>query len=220
MDFASQLETVPLSRLRQAPWNYKKPGNPEDIARLAASIRHDGSAGVLPVRTVPDTDLLEVMDGNHRLEALALLAETDPQWNAVRVENFGPVTVARAVLIARRRNYQWFDDDLTVLGALYRDEVMTEFDADTLDEFMPEGATGIQNLIDMLDFQWPDDPTARAAGNEDSEVAALWHAWTAYCKTHNLKTKHDMMRLALRTALEAVGHLPQGDSDADNSEVV
>ena len=75
----------------------------------------------------------EVMDGNHRLEALKQLG-----WKKIAVENFGPISIAKAITIARRRNHSWFEDNLFKLGELYREHVIPEFGVDELAKILPD----------------------------------------------------------------------------------
>lgn len=134
---------MPTSTLRKADWNYKLDGTEEDIQKLMRSIRRDKSAGVLAVRELDD-GTFEVMDGNHRLEAIRRL-----EWDEVKVENFGPISQAEAVLIARRRNHNWFKDDAIQLSTLMRDVVVPEISIDEMETFVPESREEIQAMIDM-----------------------------------------------------------------------
>ena len=63
------------------------------------SIEEDKSVGVLAVREIDGK--FEVIDGNHRLEALIRM-----KWKKVPCENFGQITKAKAITIARRRNHK------------------------------------------------------------------------------------------------------------------
>lgn len=160
-----KVQAVSLEQLIKADWNYKTDGTQEEIEKLAKSIDHDKSAGVLAVREV-ETDegpMLEVMDGNHRLDAIKHLG-----WPKVVVENFGPITKAQAVTVARRRNHSWFDDDLFKLGKLYNEEVLKEFSIDELKEFMPESELELEGLINMGNFDWePPELKIRDEKDED-----------------------------------------------------
>jgi len=141
--------TVSIEQLSKADWNYKTDGTPEQIQKLAESIRRDQSAGVPAVREI-SSDQYEVIDGNHRLDALNLL-----HWSKVSVENFGPISQAEAVVIARRRNYQWFQDDVLKLSTLFRDVVLPEFPLEVLETFMPDSPEMLQSLARLsADFDW------------------------------------------------------------------
>ena len=72
---------LPIEQLVKAEWNYKTDGTDEQIQKLMNSIEYDKSAGILAVRKIRDK--YEVIDGNHRLEALRRL-----NYKEVQVENF------------------------------------------------------------------------------------------------------------------------------------
>jgi len=107
---------------------------------------------VFAVRELEDGDL-EVMDGNHRLEALEQLG-----WSEIVVESFGPISKAEAILIARRRNHAWFEDDNVRLSRAIKDDVLPEISLDEMLEFMPDTRESLQGLIDLADnFTFEDD---------------------------------------------------------------
>ena len=175
---------IPIGDLVPAEWNYKAQGEEEAVTRLINSIEKDKSAGVPAVRVLPKGKY-EVIDGNHRLTALQQLG-----WKNVICENFGKISKGTAITIARRRNHKWFEDDTAALGLLYRDFVVPEFGLDSLDLFMPEGADGIQNIIDVTELDWDklqtdiDDNAGQGQmeGTKlviavDDELMAEWLLW-------------------------------------------
>jgi hypothetical protein len=191
---------IAVERLVPAPWNYKKPGQPEEVKRLAASIQADASAGVLAVRELED-GCFEVIDGNHRLEAIRFLG-----WKEATCENFGSIDKARAVTIARRRNHQWFEDEMDKLAALYRDDVLPALDADLLDEIMPEGVRGMRALAESLSFDWRDfRPGSDPAFGWNTYRRRLWKAWQALCAARHSETNPGkQFELALLTAIKSI----------------
>lgn len=68
-----QLVTLPLDRLRIAPWNARKTYDPASIEELAASIREHGIQSPLLVRPVPSADeqhsACEIVAGHRRFKA-------------------------------------------------------------------------------------------------------------------------------------------------------
>lgn len=200
---APVIEEVAVGRLIPAKWNYKKAGTPETAQKLAASIRRDRSAGVLAVRALGKS--LEVIDGNHRLEAIKLL-----EWPKVKVENFGKITQAEAVTIAARRNHQWFEDDTVALSALFKNVVLPKFDLETLEEFMPFNKTGLESLVKLCDFNWDavaqdkDDHVAdRLSFPMSDELRAAWEKWLVIAeqKIGEGTSKLDAFELAIKTAI-------------------
>lgn len=143
-----KVQAVTPDKVIKAEWNYKTEGTEADIEKLMLSIKEDESAGVLAVREL-DNGLLEVMDGNHRLEAIKRLG-----WPKIAVENFGKISLAKAVTIARRRNHSWFEDDLFKLGNLYKDVVVPELGIENLALIMPDTLEDINNLVNLGSFDW------------------------------------------------------------------
>lgn len=154
--------TMDIDKVIKAEWNYKTDGSDEQIEKLMNSIKFDHSAGVLAVRKLKSGDY-EVIDGNHRLEALKRLG-----WKSIPVENFGAISKAKAVTIARRRNHSWFEDDLFKLGTLYKDVVMPELGRNILDEILPD-AEDLDNIINLGSFEWQ-APEKKAKTESDAEL--------------------------------------------------
>lgn len=148
----TNIQSIPVSNLRGAPWNFKTEGTPEEIAELAKSIRQDGSAGVLCVRDMGS--FYEVIDGNHRLEAVRLL-----EWQEVRCENFGNISKAVAFTISRRRNYDRFEEDSQKIAELYRDVVLPEISIKELDSYMPDKESDIEDMVNSISIDWGDIDT-------------------------------------------------------------
>src|ERR1019366_8341847 len=132
----TELLNVPISKLITADWNYKKNGERDQIDRLKASIDFDKSVGVLAIRELEKdgVQVFEVIDGNHRL-----IAVREMNWEVVPCENFGKLSLAKAITIARRRNHKWFEDDMIKYGKLLSG-VLEEYTVDELEPFMPDTA--------------------------------------------------------------------------------
>ena len=133
-----ELMTVSIDKLTKADWNYKTDGSEEQIQKLMNSIEYDKSAGVLAVRKIKNK--YEVIDGNHRLEALRRL-----DWKEVQVENFGELSKAKSIILSRRRNNVWFDDDLLSFAKLLKEDVLPEISMEELNKILPD-TEDIENL--------------------------------------------------------------------------
>lgn len=158
----TQIVELDIDDLIKADWNYKTDGTSEQIEKFVRSIEHDKSAGVPAVREIDGK--FEVIDGNHRLDALLKLG-----WKKVPCENFGEISKAQAIIIARRRNHKWFEDDVLKLAELFRDDVIPEFDLDKLAEFMPETREEMEDWVKLLDYDW-DSLGSRETDDVDDDI--------------------------------------------------
>jgi hypothetical protein len=180
----TQLANIDIKDLHKADWNYKTDGTDEQIEKLINSINQDKSVGVLAVRETEDG--FEVIDGNHRLEAVSRM-----KWEEVPCENFGLITKATAITIARRRNHQWFEDDLLSYSDIFKNDVLQEYSLDDLEKFMPDTKAEMMSIAELTDFDWDqfernddldDDPlkTIKLIVNDD--IYQLWKDWLAKCQ--------------------------------------
>ena len=160
----TQLVEIDIKDLIPAKWNYKTDGTKEQIEKLCNSIKEDKSAGVVAVREIEGK--FEVIDGNHRLKAIKKL-----KWKTVPCENFGDITKAKAITIARRRNHKWFEDDLIAYAEIFKDDVLKEFTIDQLEKFMPDTKEDMENLEKLLDFDW--DQFQNNGEYEDEELKTV-----------------------------------------------
>ena len=180
----TQIVEIDTKELFPAKWNYKTDGTPEQIQKLCNSIKEDRSAGVIAVREMNGG--FEVIDGNHRLKAVKKL-----RWKEVPCENFGEISKAKAITIARRRNHKWFDDDIIAYAEIFKTDVLDEYTIDQLEPFMPDTKEEMENLEKLLDFDWSqfesngefekeELKTVKIVVNED--VYENWLNWKAKCQ--------------------------------------
>ena len=179
----NKVETMNIDNLVKAGWNYKTNGTEEQINKLIKSIKYDDSAGIIAVRKL--NDKYEVIDGNHRLEALQRIG-----WQQIQVENFGDISKAKAIIIARRRNHVWFDDDLKAFSDLIKNDVLPEIDTDTLKDILPDTPDEIDNLVNFGNFDWEEPNEKDPKDNDgkktivvkvDESVYQMWQDWVKWC---------------------------------------
>jgi len=179
----NKVETMNIDNLVKAGWNYKTDGTEEQINKLIKSIKYDDSAGIIAVRKL--NDKYEVIDGNHRLEALQRIG-----WQQIQVENFGDISKAKAIIIARRRNHVWFDDDLKAFSDLIKNDVLPEIDTDTLKDILPDTPDEIDNLVNFGNFDWEEPIEKEPKDNDgkktivvkvDESVYQMWQDWVKWC---------------------------------------
>lgn len=187
----TQIVKTKLASLIHAHWNYKTDGTPEEIERLARAIESAGSCGVLAVRevNVDGEPMLEVMDGNHRLTAIRQLG-----WEDVPVENFGQISEAKAIILTRQRNQNWFEDDKLKLANLFVTHVFPEYSKEALELILPESAQSLEALELLANATWEapnlsDDNGSSGSSNDldfnkkkiflkvSEEVFNLWEKW-------------------------------------------
>jgi hypothetical protein len=157
---------LPIEELVPAPWNWKKEGEGERIEKFIKSIERDRSAGVLAVREL-GKNRYEVIDGNHRLTALKQL-----KWKEVPCENFGPLSLAEAMTTARRRNFDWFDDDVLKYAKAFGN-IVQEIPIQELAAFMPETEDELQTLAHFTEFSWEQQEGVSEQGEKTKFVVTV-----------------------------------------------
>jgi len=128
---------LPVEKLRPAGWNYKA-ANPRLTNKLLKNIQRNGQIENLIVRELEDGSF-EVVNGNHRLEVLKMLAV-----KTAVCFNFGAITDTAAARIAIETNETKFASD---------QEKLTKLLAGLVDEFgMKEiAATTAYSVLELRD---------------------------------------------------------------------
>jgi hypothetical protein len=195
---ATNIVMLPVEKIVPADWNYKQEGSKERKEKLGKSIKHDGSAGVPAVRELDD-GTYEMIDGNHRLAQIV-----GGGFKKIPCENFGKISKAKAITIARRRNFQWFDDDVLKLSELFRDFVMPEFTMEELSEFMPESQAELAEIANLFaynkkQFEGKDKEKHRLIVlSVDEDAFTLWERWqTIAKKDHGAKSEAEAFKVAM-----------------------
>lgn len=204
---------IPVARLKEAPWNYKEAGSEEQLERLTASILRDRSPGVLAVRELEDGSL-EVIDGNHRLKQLRA-AGIKNVW----CENFGAITQAEAVLIAYKRNREWFESDMEKLSGLYAKHITPGMTEEELRAVLPMNAEELRGFLAIPGMNWEamsTSSTDKHTGNVqpphavlgfkmDKRLQALWRNWCAAAfKEYKKETNTECLAMLLSVVVRAV----------------
>jgi hypothetical protein len=145
----SIIREISTVEIKKADWNYKEDieKSEEKKRKFIKSIQRDGP-GVPAVRKIGDS-VWEIIDGNHRLDALVELG-----YKKLVIEDFGEITIAEAISLARRRNTVWFEDDLIKLTELYRDYFIKDENSGELLDCMLESREDIEQMISGLSFDW------------------------------------------------------------------
>ena len=179
----NQLVDIEVKNLFKAKWNYKTDGTEEQIEKLCNSIKEDKSVGVLAVREIKKG--FEVIDGNHRLEAIKRL-----NWVKAPCENFGNITTAKAITVARRRNSQWFEDDAVKYADIFKNIVLKEYSLEDLSKIMPDTEQELESISKLTDFDWSQyDEKGVIEENKiktikitvSEPIYKLWEKWKNKC---------------------------------------
>tara|TARA_R100001443_G_scaffold83055_1_gene89904 strand:+ start:4671 stop:5315 length:645 start_codon:yes stop_codon:yes gene_type:complete len=209
----TQLIEMDVKDLIKADWNYKSDGTDEQIEKLMNSINVDNSVGVLAVREI--NNKFEVIDGNHRLEAVIRL-----NWEKVPCENFGEISKGKAITIARRRNHKWFEDDLLQYAQIFKEDVVPEFTMDELADFMPDSLEDMENLLKMDEFDWTELPEEKPVYDEGLKTInikvpeSVYDIWLEWKQLLIEKSSIDTDSKAFEFAIvEALNSSPQIESE-------
>lgn len=137
----------------------------------------------MAVREMPELGegQYEVMDGNHRREALARMGMT-----TVRVESFGAISKAEAILIARRRNHNWFADNPVQLAQLMRHDVLPDIPVAEMVTFMPETQEELEATLSMADNFSFEEGVDEQVIDEEKESASDWGVTSRFSMPHEV----------------------------------
>jgi len=133
---------IPIAKLVKADWNYKK-DDQRMMAKLIANMKRNGQIENIIVRELK-TGFFEVVNGNHRLDAMISLDVQD-----VQCFNLGVISPAAAKRIATETNETRFPTDDLRLHELIV-EMMDEFSAEDLAGTIPVDIPGVDEMMDGL----------------------------------------------------------------------
>lgn len=122
-------QSVTIDRLVKADWNYKE-DNEVLLEKLVNNIKRNGQIENIIIREL-DTGFLEVVNGNHRLDALKVIGAEE-----VYCFNLGTISESQAKRIAVETNETRFNSNQDNLASILL-ELVDDFDIDDLLETMP-----------------------------------------------------------------------------------
>lgn len=199
---------VLVKNLRKAKWNYKTEGSDEQIEKLIQSATYQKSIGIPAVREI-GKGLYEVIDGNHRLDAIIKLGKTE-----IQVENFGKISKAEAVVISKQRNVVWFEDDTVKFAELFKNDILKEFTVDQLESMLPINRDELLSYNDILSFNWDQFSQNNASTDDENEekvlkiivsdqVLSLWNKWKErLLKDDNKISDEFCLKTAIKIAMK------------------
>lgn len=152
---------VDVEKLVPAAWNYKENDDLKQ-AKLVENIKRNGQVENVIVREL-DTGFFEVVNGNHRLKAFVEIG-----FEKVHVFNTGVISDAAARRLAIETNETRFETNTVKLAELIA-EVAAEFPVADLEITMPYSADELNNMNQLLDFDWNDGSQAKEPKSDSNE---------------------------------------------------
>ena len=137
---------IEVSKLIKAKWNYKEEDE-NQTKKLIANFKRNGQVENIQIRELED-GMYEVVNGNHRLDVMNQL-----KMKNCHVYNYGVITLSDAKRIAIETNETRFQTNAFKLGEIIK-ELSADFDIKELEATMPYSADEMQNMIEVLDFNW------------------------------------------------------------------
>lgn len=206
--------SIPLDKMVKADWNYKNE-HKELSEKLVANIKRNGQIENLLVREL-DTGFYEVVNGNHRYDALKVLG-----WESAIVYNLGKISLPNAQRIAIETNETKFGTDVMKLSELIG-EIAEAFDRDDLLATMPYSGKELDNMLDLVNYDFEADSSSDGLGEEleskDMNVTItidvppmvfeMWKTWQDKC---TVKMGYESASRAFEFAMvEALGTQDDG----------
>lgn len=162
----SRYKVLPVQDLVKASWNYKT-DDPALLEKLKANIKRNGQVENIIVRKLA-TGFYEVVNGNHRLDAITSLAIPE-----VVVFDLGIVSDAQARRIAVETNETKFETDHQKL-AVVLGEILDDFpDMEEALSSLPYSPEDIENFNKILCFNWDEyaqDKTGADPQDDDKDA--------------------------------------------------
>lgn len=147
IDFG-KFKKIQVVDLRSASWNYKN-NDPDTLELLKNNLKRNGQIENIIVRELKNGQY-EVINGNHRLQALQELGIED-----VVVCDLGKIKLPEAKRIAIETNETKFQTDELKLGGILK-ELSTEFDLVDLLGTLPFDEAELSRYAKLTDFSFDD----------------------------------------------------------------
>lgn len=179
--------SLPIDKMVKADWNYKTE-HKELSEKLVSNIKRNGQIENLLVREL-ETGFYEVVNGNHRYDALKALG-----FEEAIVYNLGKITLAHAQRVAIETNETKFGTDVMKLSDLIG-EISQAYDRDDLLATMPYSAKELDNMLDLVNYDFEADGSSDGLGEEletkdammtltievPPMVFEMWQTWKDKC---------------------------------------
>lgn len=143
-----KFKTLNISQLVKADWNYKE-NNDELKEKLKENIKRNGQVENIIVRLL-DTGFYEVVNGNHRYEAMKEL-----EFENIIVCDITPCNINQAKRLAIETNETKFNTDNIKLAEIFK-EISTEFSIEDLEKTNPYTNEDLEDFINIKNFDYSD----------------------------------------------------------------
>lgn len=157
MDLEKGFVSVPVDKLVECNWNYKKISTEDSdpyyqieemlMSALEENFKRNGQVENIIIRCL-DTGFYEVVNGNHRLKVAKRLG-----WKELMCFNLGEVSQAYAMRVAIETNETKFKADEITLAERLR-EIEAEFGLDDMFDTMPYTEDELDKFNKLLNFNW------------------------------------------------------------------
>ncbi len=142
---------ISIASLVEANWNYKKE-NKKLMTKLENNIKRNGLIENLLIREL-DSGFYEVVNGNHRLQALKNIKWTKD----VMVFNLGDITLKQAQRIAIETNETKFEKDEKILSTILVD-LIEEWDLEEMEITIPFTESEITVYVESVNLDLGNEP--------------------------------------------------------------
>lgn len=183
-------QMIPIDKLVKAEWNYKEEDEERSEA-LANNIKRNSQIVNLIVR--PLRNKFEVIDGNHRLEALEIAGCED----AVCF-NVGKISKAHAMRISVEINETRFESNQVKL-AQTMSEILKEFSVEDFSSTTIFSEDEVKAFQDLLDFDFEKFEEEQGEQSEEG-----WTSVSELFKRHGITDIPDDLAMKIGEMIEQI----------------
>lgn len=167
---------IEIKKLKKARWNYKTDDSTK-MSKLVENMKRIGQVENLLIREM-DGGFYEVLNGNHRLDALRELKQ-----KKVMCFNFGKIEKREAQRIAIETNETKFESDPLKLAKTMND-LIKDVGLEEIEITMPYSVKEMEDMSKLVNFDWgqyeePDEPMTSSSSKVQHTCPECGHQWTA-----------------------------------------
>lgn len=198
-----------VADLELADWNYKE-DDADKMQKLIENIRRNGLIENLIIRDHPTIKgRYEVVNGNHRLEALRTLEAEDIQFSEAHCYYTGDITLQAAQRIAIETNETRFSSNDMKMAKVIS-SILEKYEPTEAERTMPYSAEQLESMSKISKMEWEEIPSQLdIVRSEGEKVIKLEVSRETYDKIHAIITQEDeesadSVKIAILTKTEIV----------------